>query len=59
MTKFAIGDAVIKDKGGTGVVRAIFTTITGELCYAVEREGAVDFVDEDKLSDSPKKDMAA
>ncbi|MDB6147440.1 MAG: hypothetical protein JWO45_1104, partial [Spartobacteria bacterium] len=42
-----------------GVVRAIFTTMAGELCYAVEREGAVDFVDEAKLSDSPKTDLAA
>jgi hypothetical protein len=33
--------------------------MAGELCYAVEREGAVDFVDEAKLSDSPKTDLAA
>ena len=59
MAKFAIGDFVIKDTGGTGIVRAIFTTMAGELCYAVEREGAVDFVDEAKLSDSPKTDLAA
>jgi hypothetical protein len=36
MAKFAIGDVVKKDKGRTGTVRAIFTTIAGELCYAVE-----------------------
>ena len=59
MAKFAIGDVVIKDKGGTGIVRAIFTTMAGELCYAVEREGAGDFVDEAKVSDSPKMDLAA
>ena len=59
IAKFAIGDVVIKDKGGTGTVRAIFTTMAGELCYAVEHEGAVDFVEEAKLSDSPKTDLAA
>ena len=48
IAKFAIGDVVIKDKGGTGTVRAIFTTMAGELCYAVEHEGALDFVQEAK-----------
>jgi len=59
MAKFAIGDVVRKDKGRTGTDRAIFTTMAGELCYAVEHEGAVDFVEEAKLSDSPKTDLAA
>jgi hypothetical protein len=59
MANFAIGDVVKKDKGRTGTVRAIFTTMAGELCYAVEHEGAVDFVEEAKLSDSPKTDLAA
>jgi hypothetical protein len=59
MTKFAIGDIVKKDKGGSGVVRAIFTTMAGELCYAVEHEGALDFVEEARLSASPKTDLAA
>jgi hypothetical protein len=59
MAKFAIGDVVIKDKGGTGMVRAIFTTMAGELCYAVEHKGALDFVEEAKLSNSPKTDLAA
>jgi hypothetical protein len=59
MAKFAIGDVVLKDKGGNRIVRAIFTTLAGELCYAVEHEGALDFVEEAKLSDSPKTDLAA
>jgi hypothetical protein len=59
MANFAIGDVVKKDKGRTGTVRAIFTTMAGELCYAVEHEGAVDFVEEAKLSDSLKTDLAA
>ena len=41
MAKFAIGDVVIKDKGGTGIVRAIFTTMAGELCYAIENRRVV------------------
>jgi hypothetical protein len=59
MAKFAIGDVVIKDMGGNGIVRAIFTTLAGELCYVVEHEGALDFVEEAKLSGSPKTDLAA
>ena len=59
MAKFAIGDIVIKGKGGPWIVRAIFTTLAGELCYAVEHEGALDFVEEAKLSNSPKTDLAA
>ena len=59
MAKFAIGDVVVKDKGRTATVRAIFTTLAGELCYAVEHEGALDFVEEAKLSNSPKTDLAA
>jgi hypothetical protein len=59
MAKFAIGDVVLKDKGGTGIVRAIFTTMDGELRYAVENEGALDFVEEARLSNSPKTDLAA
>jgi hypothetical protein len=59
MAKFAIGDVVKKDKGGSGVVRAVFTTMAGDLCYAVEHEGALDFVEEAKLSVSPKTDLAA
>ena len=55
MANFAIGDVVKKDKGRTGTVRAIFTTMAGELCYAVEHEGAVDFVEEAKLSDSQRR----
>jgi hypothetical protein len=59
MAKFAIGDVVKKDKGRNGTVRAIFTTMAGELCYAVEHEGALDFVEEVKLSDSAKTELAA
>jgi hypothetical protein len=59
MAKFTIGDVVRKDKGRTGTVRALFTTMAGELFYAVEHEGALDFVEEAKLSDSSKTNLAA
>ena len=58
MAKFAIGDVVKKDKGGSGVVRAIYTTMAGELCYAVEHEGALDFVEEARLSAESKERLS-
>ena len=45
--------------GGDGVVRAIFTTKDGELTYAVEKEGALDFVDETELSPQREAKLAA
>ena len=59
MAKYAIGDVVKKNSSRSGVVRAIFKTLAGELCYAVEHEGALDFVEEAKLSPSTKTDLAA
>jgi hypothetical protein len=58
MGKYAIGDAVLKDNKTTVVIRAIFTTIEGELRYAVENDDAVDFVEEGRLSRS-NSDLAA
>jgi len=52
MGKYAIGDAVLKDKRTSVVVRAIFTTVEGKLRYAVENDEAVEFVEEDRLSRS-------
>jgi hypothetical protein len=59
MAKFTLGDVVRKTKGGDGVVRAIFTTRDGELTYAVEKDGALDFVDETKLSHQREPELAA
>jgi len=59
MAKYAIGDVVTKDNKSSVVVRAIFTTVEGQLRYAVESEGALDFVEEDRLSPSPKSNLAA
>ena len=59
MAKYAIGDVVTKDNKSSVVVRAIFTTVEGQLRYAVESEGALDFVEEDRLSTSPNSNLAA
>ena len=50
MASYAIGETVKNAKGGIGVVRAIFTTMEGCQRYAIEDEGALDFVDEASLS---------
>jgi hypothetical protein len=59
MAGYRIGETVKKAKGGTGVIRAIFTTMDGEQRYAVENEGALDFLDEANLSPVSQADMAA
>jgi hypothetical protein len=59
MAKYAIGDVVTKNNKSSVVVRAIFTTVEGQLRYAVESEGALDFVEEDRLSPSPNSNLAA
>jgi hypothetical protein len=46
LAQFALGDVAKKDQGGNGVVRAIFTTKDGDV---VEKEGALNFVDETKI----------
>ncbi|HUN95661.1 MAG TPA: hypothetical protein VMU69_05415 [Bradyrhizobium sp.] len=57
--KFRIGDVVSSDAGHTGIVRAIFATFEGEPRYAVENEGALDFVCEARLSPRPGEPLAA
>ncbi len=59
MAKYAIGDVVTKDNKSSVVVRAIFTTMEGHLRYAVDNEGTLDFVEEARLSPSPKSNLAA
>jgi hypothetical protein len=44
-----LGDTVEKPSGENGVVVGIFTTDDGEPRYAVEWEGALDFIVEAKL----------
>lgn len=59
MAKYAIGDIVKKNNGGSGMVQAIFKTLADDICYAVEHEGALDFVEEANLSPATKTDLAA
>jgi hypothetical protein len=57
--KFRIGDVVSSDAGQTGIVRAIFATFEGEPRYAVENDGALDFVCEARLLPRPDAPLAA
>jgi len=59
MANFKLGELVKKDKGGTAIVRAIFTTKEGELMYAVERDGALDFIPERRLLPPTGSELAA
>ena len=59
MANFKLGELVKKDKGGTAIVRAIFTTKEGELMYAVERDGALDFIPERRLLPPIRSELAA
>jgi hypothetical protein len=59
MANFKLGELVKKDKGGTAIVRAIFTAKEGELMYAVERDGALDFIPERRLLPAISSELAA
>jgi hypothetical protein len=59
MTDYRIGETVRKANGGNGVIRAIFLTMEGERRYAVENDGALDFVDEVSLAPTSRADLAA
>lgn len=59
MAKFRIGDVVSTDAGYIGIVRAIFATFEGEPRYAVENDGALDFLCEPRLSLQPGAPLAA
>jgi hypothetical protein len=50
ITKFRVGDVVSTVAGQGGIVRAIFATFEGEPRYAVENDGALDFICENRLS---------
>lgn len=49
MAKFAIGDAVDQNRSGSGVVVAVFTTTDGDLRYAIDHEGVLQFAMESSL----------
>lgn len=59
MKKFALGDVVNSDKGRRGVVRAAYRSKDGQQFYAVERDGAMDYLEEDRLTPAPRVELAA
>jgi hypothetical protein len=58
MTKFALGEAVV-DKGRVAVVRATFLSKEGQRNYAIELNGAINFIEEDRLTKAPVSHLAA
>lgn len=59
MNQFKLGDEVCKDNGRRGVVRAIFVNRDAARMCAVEINGALDFIEESKLSPQQRADLAA
>jgi hypothetical protein len=59
MKKFSLGDVVNSDKGRSGVVRAAYKSREGQQFYAVEKDGAIDHLEEDRLSLAPRVELAA
>jgi hypothetical protein len=59
MAKFKIRDVVKKERGGLGVIRAVFVNKEGLQMYAVENGGAFDFLDEHRLSPHEVTQLAA
>ena len=59
MKKLALGDVVNSDKGHRGVVRAAYKSREGQQFYAVEKDGAIDHLEEDRLSLAPRVELAA
>ena len=55
MAKFAVGDAVAKDKEHCGKVAVVFTASDGEPRYAVENEGELWFIPEHELGPNQKQ----
>jgi hypothetical protein len=59
MTRFKIVETIKKTNSGVGTVRAIFTTIDGEQCYAVQREGHAKFRRRSETAEAISGDLAA
>ena len=59
MAKFSLGDVVNRGKSSTGKVVAVYTTADGELRYAVEHEGTLQFVLESELTQHQPQPRAA
>ena len=59
MKKFALGDVVNSDKGRRGIVRAAYRSKEGQQFYAVEKDGTMDHLEEDRLTLAPRVELAA
>ncbi|MBU6464402.1 MAG: hypothetical protein KGL35_29340 [Bradyrhizobium sp.] len=59
MAKFTLGETVANEKGRKVIIRAAFQSKEGQQQYAVELHGAINFVEETKLADVPRADLAA
>jgi hypothetical protein len=58
MTKFVLGEAVV-DKGRLAIVRATFLNKEGQRNYAIELNGAINYIEEDRLAKAPASNLAA
>jgi len=59
MAKYALGDVVNSDRGRRGIIRAAFKSREGQQFYAVEKDGAMDFLEEERLTPAPRIELAA
>lgn len=59
MAKFTLGDVVNSDRGRRWVIRAVFKSIEGQQFYVVEKAGAMDLLEEERLSRAPRIELAA
>jgi len=59
MAKFALGETVTDEKGRAAIVRAAFLTKEGQQSYAIELNGAINFIEEIKLRNTPASNLAA
>jgi hypothetical protein len=59
MSEFKLGDEVCRDNGRRGVIRAIFLSREAARMCAVEVNGALDFIEESRLSAAPQAELAA
>jgi hypothetical protein len=59
MAKYALGDVVNSDRERRGIIRAAFKSREGQQFYAVEKDGAMDFLEEERLTPAPRIELAA
>jgi hypothetical protein len=59
MARFALGETVTDERGRAAIVRAAFLTKDGQQSYAIELNGAINFIEETKLKGAPPSELAA